>query len=120
MAFPGTFNFSYYKADTYSFIVRPKDSDGSAFILTGYTPEFTIAEARGPAGVSTQIEAFSSIPPGENYIECVIRPTDGTQLDASKDYVYDVEISKSGDDYNFVFTLLTGSISVTDQITGAV
>lgn len=119
MAFPATYNFSYYKGDTYSFLVYPKDASGAAFILTGYTAKFTIAESRGSGGVSSQIEAYSNIPSGENYIECVIRPTDGAQLDSTKDYVYDVEISKTGDTYNSVYTVLTGNVTITDQVTGA-
>jgi hypothetical protein len=35
-------------------------------------------------------------------------------------YVYDVEINKAGTPYNIVRTLLTGSISVTDQVSGAI
>lgn len=97
----------------------PKDASGAAFILTGYTASFTIAESRGSDGVSSQIEAYSNIPSGENYVECVIRPTDGAQLDPDKDYVYDVEISKTGDNFNSVYTVLTGDISITDQVTGA-
>jgi len=37
MAFPGTFNFSYYRGDTNQFVIRPKNASGSAFDLTGYT-----------------------------------------------------------------------------------
>ena len=37
MAFPGTYNFSYYKGDTNEFVIRPKNSSGSAFDLTGYS-----------------------------------------------------------------------------------
>ena len=43
MAFPGTYNFSYYKGDTSEFVIRPKNSDGSSFDLTGYTADFFIA-----------------------------------------------------------------------------
>ena len=47
MAFPGTYNFSYYKGDTNEFVIRPKNASGSAFDLTGYTAAFFIASARG-------------------------------------------------------------------------
>ena len=117
MAFPATYNFSYYKGDTYSFLVYPKDASGADFVLTGYTATFTIAESRGSGGVATQIEAFSNAQ--GTYVECVIRPTDGAQLDPAKEYVYDVEVTKTGETYNSVYTLLTGNISVTDQVTGA-
>lgn len=120
MAFPGTYNFNYYKADTYEFRVYPKDSSGAAFDLTGFTPAFTISRSRGAAGIPTRVQALASIPSGQNYILCVIRPADGLQLTAGLSYVYDVEITKSGVSYPFTYTVLTGNITVTDQVTGAV
>lgn len=119
MSFPATYNFSYYKGDTYSFLVYPQDADGGTFTLTGFSANFTIAESRGPSGVSSQIEALSTVNPGNGSVECVIRPTDGNQLDPAIEYVYDVEISKTGDNYNSVYTLLNGNITVVEQVTGA-
>jgi hypothetical protein len=49
MAFPGTYNFNYYRGDTFSFIIAPKNSTGGAFPLTGYSAEFNIATSRGGA-----------------------------------------------------------------------
>jgi hypothetical protein len=43
MAFPATYNFSYYRGDTNQFVIRPKNSDGSAFDLDGYDADFFIA-----------------------------------------------------------------------------
>jgi hypothetical protein len=40
-------------------------------------------------------------------------------MDFSLNYVYDVQVFKSGTPYDVVTTLLTGTISVTEQITGA-
>lgn len=120
MAFPGTYNFNYYKADTYEFRVYPKNSSGAAFDLTGFTPAFTISTSRGSAGAANQVQALASIPAGEDYVLCVIRPADGAQLAAGTSYVYDVEITKSGSTYPFTYTILTGNITVTDQVTGAV
>ena len=42
MAFPATYNFSYYRGDTNQFVIRPKNSDGSAFDLDGYDADFFI------------------------------------------------------------------------------
>jgi len=36
MAFPGTYNISYYKGDTYEFRIYPKTADGDVFDLTPY------------------------------------------------------------------------------------
>jgi hypothetical protein len=38
-------------------------------------------------------------------------------MTAGTQYVYDIEISRSSASYDYVFTLLTGTISVTEQVT---
>ena len=120
MAFPGTYNFSYYRGDRFEFNVYPKNSDGSEFALDGYTALFTISTARGAAGVEDQISASAVV--NGNILRCSIAPEVGVLLDSASSYVYDVEISKTVTDpetETFTYTLLTGSISVTDHITGA-
>lgn len=122
MAFPGTSNISYYKGDTYEFRIYPKDSLGSSFDLSQYgNAKFTISTARGSAGVTDQIECLAVITSGVagNYVTCTIRPGDSVDLDATVQYVYDVEITRTSSPYNYVYTLLTGTLTVTDQITGA-
>lgn len=119
MAFPGTYNISYYKGDTLEFTIYPKTATGGAFPLSGYgNVKFTISTSRGSGGVSNQIQAYSVIV--DDYILCVIRPADGLQLAAGTTYVYDIEMSKSGVTYPSTITLLTGTISVTDHISGAI
>lgn len=119
MAFPGTYNFSYYKGDTLEFRVYPKDSTGAAFDLTGYdnltSPIFTIATTRGAEStISAYAEVVGS--GSDAYILCTIRPEDGDQLTAGTSYVYDIEINKTGDNYDYIFTILTGTITVTEQV----
>jgi len=114
MAFPSTYNFSYYRGDTGQFVIRPKNSnDSSAFNLTGYTALFTRANQRG-AG-ATQVEAVATVDTATNVVTCTITPSVGRSLNAGN-YVYDVQIENTSQ----VFTLLTGSITVTDDITGAI
>jgi hypothetical protein len=124
MAFPGIFNIAYYRGDTYEFKIYPKDSSGAAFSLEGYDPvdgvKFTISSNRGEPGIEDQIEAYSEISTDFTHITCAIRPENGNLLTPSLTYVYDVEISKTGTPYDIVRTLLTGNITVTDQVTGAV
>jgi hypothetical protein len=121
MAFPGTYNFNYYKGDTYEFRVYPKDSSGAAFDLSSFdTFAFTISDKRGTAGLLNQVEAFSQLSEDETFILCTIRPADGEELTAGTQYVYDIEISKSSSPYPLTYTLLTGNITITDQVTGAV
>lgn len=123
MAFPANLNINYYRGDTYEFKIYPKLANGNSFSLDGYDRingvNFTIAEERGTAGSATKVEAFAEISLDGTYISCAIRPGDGDSLDAAKTYVYDVEINKTDTPYNKVFTLLTGNLTVTDQVTGA-
>lgn len=119
MAYPGTYNFSYYKGDTYEFNVYPKDSAGTSFLLTNFTSLFTIAEARGAAGFLSQVDCYTSISADKTYITCAITPIDGELLVAGTQYVYDVQITDLDTPYDKVYTLITGTISVTDQVTGA-
>jgi len=122
MAFPGTLNINYYKGDTYEFRIYPKDSLGASFDLTNYgQAKFTISTSRGSSGVSGKIECLAVITSGVygNYVTCTIRPNDSVTMNAATQYVYDVEITKTASPYNYVYTLLTGSVTVTDHITGA-
>lgn len=116
MAFPGTFNISYYKGDTYEFRVYPKMADGSSYDLTDYTVKFSFSTNRGSAGSANYHEAYSTISNDKTYVQCAIRPSDSSHLLAGTAYVYDVEITKSATPYSLVHTVLTGSISVTDQV----
>lgn len=122
MAFPGTHNISYYKGDTHEFQVYPKNSQGGVFNLDGYgNATFTISTARGTSGVSDQISAYCAISDDATYLTCAIRPADSATMVAGTTYVYDVEITKpaAAGGYPYTYTLLTGNITVTDQVTGA-
>lgn len=124
MAFPGTYNISYYKGDTLEFRIFPKDSSGAAFDLTGYFPLFVISTARGAAGEANQISSadeYDDVPYVEinedgDYILCAITPEAGERLNAGTQYVYDIQVSKMAAPYDIVNTLLTGTITVTDQV----
>jgi hypothetical protein len=117
MAFPGTYNFSYYRGDTYQFIIRPKNANGTTFSLDAYAgnADFTIANVRGSTG--TQVAATATVDTATDIVTCTITGTQGRQLVAGTTYVYDVQIDNGA---GVIFTLLTGSITVTDDVTGAV
>jgi hypothetical protein len=119
MAFPGTYNINYYKGDTYEFRIYPKDAAGEPFDLTDYdgSESFTIANVRGSEATTT-VFAYANIV-DDSYVLCTIRPADGEALTAGTTYYYDVSIDKTDDDYDRVFTLLTGTITVTDHVSGA-
>jgi hypothetical protein len=117
MAFPGTYNFSYYRGDTYQFVIRPKNANGTTFALDAYAgnADFTIANVRGSTG--TQISATATVDTANDIITCTISGATGRGLVGGSTYVYDVQINNGA---GVIFTLLTGSISVTNDITGAI
>ena len=117
MAFPGELNINYYKGDTYEFNITPKKNDGTAFDLTGYSVKFNIATTRDPA--SNTIEGRAVIDSNTNSIQCAILPGNGDLMTSGTSYVYDVEIKNTSGSYSKVYTILTGTITVTNDITGA-
>jgi hypothetical protein len=143
MAFPSIYDFNYYKGDTFEFRIYPKKNDGTVFDLSSFyvptnfanTPDdvtdttapydsaqFTIATVRGSAGVP--IRCFARVSDDNTFVQCAIRPEEGNQLVAGTEYVYDVEVRKpaglaGSGQYEIIQTLLTGKITITDQVTGA-
>jgi len=114
MAFPGTYNFNYYRGDTNEFVLRPKAANGSTFNLTGYSAQYFIANRRG--STATQYEAQGTVDAVNGLVTCTLLPGTGRTL-APGTYVYDVQITNGP---SLIYTLLTGTITVTDDITGAV
>ena len=125
MPFPGTYNFNYYKGDTFQFIIYPKASDGTAFDMTPYmyhvstnpnNVKFRIASSRGSSPVPTYSATLTSVVNDvDNIVTCTITSTQGANLSSATTYYYDLQIT----DGTVVYTLLTGTITVTDDIYGA-
>ena len=113
MAFPGTYNFNYYRGDRYEFVIRPKTANGAAFDLTGYSGRFKVANQRGEG--KTQYEMQAVVDGSADTVTCRILPGAGESL-VGGTYVYDVQIDSGA---TLVYTLLTGSVTVTDDISGA-
>ena len=113
MAFPGTYNFNYYRGDTYEFKVYPRTADGASFSLNGFQGAFRISAVRGS---TSQTIGYAEISGDNTYITCAITPD--MTLPAGTTLVYDVEIRKQQDTpYSLVYTLLTGTITLTEQVT---
>jgi hypothetical protein len=149
MAFPATYDFNYYKGDTFEFRIYPKKNDGTVFDLSQYkvptnfandpdflttsastydSAQFTIATARGvistDPSIQQPIRCFARVSDDNTYVLCAIRPSDAATLLAGTEYVYDVEVRKpsgtpGSGTYELVHTLVTGTITVTDEVTGA-
>ena len=115
MSFPGTYNIRYYKGDLYQFVIRPKTSSGDIYPIddSTYFSYFRISTARNTSASAT-IEATTSI--GDNAVTCELRPSIGNSLNPGITYFYDVSIQDKTD-ANIVYTLLTGTITVTGDIT---
>ena len=120
MAFPGTYNLNYYKGDTFEFRVYPKDASGGTFPISQFVSpngvtRFTIAPSRG--ATTGLIEGYAQISNDRTFILCAVTPTNGAAMTAGTPYVYDVEIARTDANYDYVYTLLTGNITVVEQVT---
>lgn len=120
MAFPGTYDIRYYKGDTYEFFIYPKNASGNTFDLSGFNEiKFTIATSAG-ANPTNSYSGEVDTDGNNTYIKCIITPEVGELLDATKTYVYDVQIEKAagnGVDYPYIYTILKGNISITEEVT---
>lgn len=116
MAFPATYNFSYYQGDRYEFVLRPKQANGEVFDLSGYSGLFTVATARGSVDAVVGDSQEVTIDANAGTVTIAIEPDFGTTLTGNS-YLYDVEISASASSGSNIFTLVTGTISVTRDIT---
>ena len=117
MSFPGTYNINYYKGDTFEFRVYPKDNAGNAFSLSGFsTVSFTISNILGEGPGKVTIDAYAAVD-SSGFILCAIRPEDAELMVAGTTYVYDVEMKRVANPYDYVYTLLSGSITVTEEVT---
>jgi hypothetical protein len=129
MAFPGTYNFDYYRGDTFEFVITPKTSTGATFGLSGYKSAspardaiFTISTSRGDSPTTSinnedhSEKLSATINTSTNIITCTIKPDARADLVGGSTYYYDVEIFNGA---ALRYTLLTGEITVTDDVTGA-
>ena len=115
MSFPATYNIRYYKGDLYQFVIRPKTSAGEIYPIDSatYDAYFRISTARNISASAT-VSGNTSI--GDNAVTCELRPSIGNNLVPGTTYYYDVSIQDQTD-ANIVYTLLTGTITVTGDIT---
>ena len=123
MAFPGTYNISYYKGDTFEFRIYPKTSTGDQFLLNDYTQiRFTMSNVLGEqvAGGPTKVTLNGFAEKRDNqYVLCAITPDNGANMVAGTTYYYDVEIGRINSPYDYVYTLLQGTVTVAEQTTPA-
>lgn len=117
MAFPGRYDISYYKGDTFEFRIYPKDSSGDPFQFDSYTQfRFTISDRLGDDPDRIEISGYATNAFNQ-YILCAITPENGAEMVSGQTYYYDVEIGKIASPYDLIYTLLQGTISVSEQVT---
>jgi len=112
MSWPYTYNIQYYSGDLYQFVIYPKNDDGTQFDLSDKTSLFVIATERGNPD-SVVVSASAQISASPSRLLCSIMPIQGSLLTGAS-YVYDIEVRDEGEE---VYTLLTGNISVQQDIT---
>lgn len=110
---PTTYDFKYYQGDSFPFLIRPGAKSGEPFDLSGYSATLDIAERRGNSS-TFRIRLVPVVDSVENTILCNIPPATGALLSSGTTYYYDVTITKGA----LVYTLLTGTITVTDAVFG--
>jgi hypothetical protein len=112
MAFPATYNIAYYRGDTYDFVINPKNSNGGTFNLSNYSGLFTISTSRGDLDA---LVAYGSavVTASAGTVTCKIPSNLGSVLSGAS-YVYDIEVNNTT--ASTTYTLLTGTISVTQDI----
>ncbi len=115
MAFPATYNFNYYRGDYHEFVIRPKTANGQQFNLTDFVNGglYKIAKTRG-AGV-TQYTGEVSVNATQGTVTCRIPAVEGKKLTPGT-WLYDIQITNGS---SLIYTILTGTITVTDEISGA-
>jgi len=115
MSFPANFNIRYYKGDIYQFVIRPKTSAGDPFPISDSTHEayFYASIARGGSQENTIILNASIV--GGN-VTATILPSDVSKFNQGNNYFYDVSVVKTTNP-DEVYTLLTGLLSITPDIT---
>lgn len=114
---PANYNLEYYRGDTLTFVLVPKDSNGAPVDLGDAIPSFIIATGRGdspPAipGYPSTIQCDTSKLDADTKIQCMVTETNGLLMKAGTQYVYNVSIDNGGS----VTTYLTGNINVTERV----
>jgi hypothetical protein len=114
MAFPATYNISYYRGDSYDFIINPKNPNGTAFNLTNYSALFTIASSVSASAVNVAAMGEAAVSASAGTVTCSIPPEIGQNLSAGP-YTYDIQIFNSSS--SATITLLRGEIALTQDVT---
>ncbi len=115
--FPATYNINYYSGDTYQFIAVPRNSDKTLYDLNGFVASMAISD-RDAFYQNAEVIMDTN----QSTITCTILPGLGGTLVPGTKYYYDLQIVNDEDPVvaergRYLYTILKGEISVTEDIT---
>ena len=110
-----TANLRIEQGATFSSDVTVKDTNGSAFDLTGYTAAAKMALGYASTRTRTTISASIASDATTGVITLTLTADQTSNLDAPARYVYDVEITKTSD--STVTRVIEGIITVSPNVT---
>jgi hypothetical protein len=110
-----TANLRIEQGATFSSDVTVKDTDGSAFDLTGYTAAAKMALGYASTRTRTTISTAIAGDATTGVITISLTADQTSALDAPARYVYDVEITKTSD--STVTRVIEGIITVSPNVT---
>lgn len=110
-----TANLRIEQGATFSSDVTVKDTNGSAFDLTGYTAAAKMALGYASTRTRTTISASIAGDATTGVITLTLTADQTSNLDAPARYVYDVEITKTSD--STVTRVIEGIITVSPNVT---
>lgn len=112
MTMPAYNSFELYKGDTLRFSLTLQTS-GSAYQIPDGTIFSGAVKKKGDSAPTTDFtSSITSASAGK--VLFTLSSTNSTLLDATKNWVYDVQMTTAA---SVVTTLMTGSIFVTDEVT---
>jgi hypothetical protein len=115
LSFPANFNIRYYKGDLYQFVIRPKTSAGDPFPISDSTHQAFFYASTSRGGSSENTFTLSATIVAGNVVATILS-SDVSKFNQGNNYFYDVSVQKISDP-NEVYTLLTGSLTITPDIT---
>jgi len=110
-----TANLRIEQGATFSSDVTVKDTNGSAFDLTGYTAAAKMALGYASTRTRTTISTAIASDATTGVITISLTADQTSALDAPARYVYDVEITKTSD--STVTRVIEGIITVSPNVT---
>ena len=110
-----TANLRIEQGATFSSDVTVKDTDGSAFDLTGYTAAAKMALGYASTRTRTTISTAIASDATTGVITISLTADQTSALNAPARYVYDVEITKTSD--STVTRVIEGIITVSPNVT---